>query len=163
VWSCEALREQFLALPYPAVRCLLDSSLTAVATENTALVALTGWVEEGPHGRSTTSAQRKELLSLVSPLVPMQTCAPVWKTAQASSSVASRLPQKQTGGGLRVCQVVVATNTHSLTGCPASAAACYCCQVRLPYLTSSFVGDILLAVPWIRDALDNRQLLNAFQ
>jgi hypothetical protein len=36
-------------------------------------------------------------------------------------------------------------------------------QVRLPYLTSSFVGDILLAVPWIRDALDNRQLLNAFQ
>lgn len=66
VWSCEALREQFLALPYPAVRCLLDSGSTAVATENTVLVALTGWVEEGPHGRSTTSAQRKELLSLVS-------------------------------------------------------------------------------------------------
>jgi hypothetical protein len=38
-----------------------------------------------------------------------------------------------------------------------------CVQVRLPFLTSSFVGDILHAVPWIRDALDNRQLLNAFQ
>lgn len=36
-------------------------------------------------------------------------------------------------------------------------------QVRLPYLTSSFVGDILHAVPWIRDAMDSRQLLNAFQ
>lgn len=40
---------------------------------------------------------------------------------------------------------------------------CLCAQVRLPFLTSSFVGDILHAVPWIRDALDNRQLLNAFQ
>jgi hypothetical protein len=60
------MREQFLALPFPAVRCLLGSEATAVATENTALVALTGWVEEGLHGRGTTAAQRKELLSLVS-------------------------------------------------------------------------------------------------
>jgi hypothetical protein len=36
-------------------------------------------------------------------------------------------------------------------------------QIRLPYLTSSFIGDILHSVPWIRDALDSRQLLNAFQ
>lgn len=36
-------------------------------------------------------------------------------------------------------------------------------QVRLPYLTSSFIGDVLLSVNWIRDALDTRQLLNAFQ
>ena len=47
---------------------------------------------------------------------------------------------------------------------------CRCCrllwsllQVRLPYLTSSFVGDVLMSVGWIRDALDQRQLLNAFQ
>lgn len=66
MWACESLREQFLALPLPAVRCLLGSELTAVATENTALVALTGWVEEGPHGRAATAAQRKELLGLVS-------------------------------------------------------------------------------------------------
>lgn len=66
VWSSEALREQFLALPLPAVRCLLASELTAVAAENTALVALAGWVEEGPAGRAATPAQRKELLSLVS-------------------------------------------------------------------------------------------------
>lgn len=66
VWGCESLRDEFLALPFPAVRCLLGSELTAVAAENTALVALTGWVEEGTHGRSTTAAQRKELLGLVS-------------------------------------------------------------------------------------------------
>jgi hypothetical protein len=36
-------------------------------------------------------------------------------------------------------------------------------QVRLPYLTSSFIGDVLLSVNWIRDAMDTRQLLNAFQ
>ena len=66
VWACETLREQFLALPFSAVRCLLGSESTAVAAENTVLVALTGWVEEGSHGRSTTAAQRKELLGLVS-------------------------------------------------------------------------------------------------
>jgi hypothetical protein len=65
VWACETLREQFLSLPFSAVRCLLGSDATAVAAENTVLVALTGWVEEGTHGSSTTSAQRKDLLSLV--------------------------------------------------------------------------------------------------
>ena len=66
VWACESLRDQFLALPYPAVRCLLASEGTTVATENTALVVLTGWVEEGLYGRNATAAQRKELLNLVS-------------------------------------------------------------------------------------------------
>lgn len=70
VWACETLREQFLSLPFSAVRCLLGSDATTVAAENTVLVALTGWVEEGTHGRSTTGAQRKELLSLVSGLDP---------------------------------------------------------------------------------------------
>lgn len=69
VWACESLRDQFLSLPLPAVRCLLASESTAVAAENTALVALTGWVEEGPHGRGATAAQRKELLSLVGGVV----------------------------------------------------------------------------------------------
>ncbi|WIA35734.1 hypothetical protein OEZ86_004136 [Tetradesmus obliquus] len=99
VWASEALREQFLALPLPAVRCLLASEATCVAAENTALVALAGWVEEGAAGQAATPAQRKELLSLI----------------------------------------------------------------RLPFLTSSFIGDILHSVPWIRDALDSRTLLNAFQ
>jgi hypothetical protein len=65
VWSSEPLREQFLALPLPAVRCLLASEATSVAAENTALVALAGWVEEGPAGRAATPVQRKELLSMV--------------------------------------------------------------------------------------------------
>eukprot|EP00879_Flechtneria_rotunda_P018787 GHRR01019720.1.p1 GENE.GHRR01019720.1~~GHRR01019720.1.p1 ORF type:complete len:287 (+),score=51.88 GHRR01019720.1:438-1298(+) len=99
VWSTEQLREQFLALPLPAVRCVLASESTSVATENTALVALAGWVEEGRAGRSTTVAQRKEVLSLI----------------------------------------------------------------RLPFLTSAFIGDILHTVPWVADTLDTRQLLNAFQ
>ncbi|KAF8057900.1 BTB/POZ domain-containing protein [Scenedesmus sp. PABB004] len=99
VWSSEALREEFLRLPEPAVRCLLASEGTAVASENTALVALGGWVEEGAGAAGLTPAQRRELLGLV----------------------------------------------------------------RLPYLSSSFVGDVLLAVPWVREALDSRALLNAFQ
>eukprot|EP00775_Hariotina_reticulata_P008852 gene8853-9031_t len=99
VWADEAQREQFLALPLPAVRCLLASEATAVASENTALVALAGWVEGGPAGKAATPAQRRDLLSLI----------------------------------------------------------------RLPYLTSSYIGDILHSVPWIKDALDCRQLLNAFQ
>lgn len=74
VWACETLREQFLTLPFSAVRCLLGSDATAVAAENTVLVALTGWVEEGSHGRSTTGAQRKELLSLVSEC--LEYCSP---------------------------------------------------------------------------------------
>lgn len=65
VWADETQREQFLALPLPAVRCLLASEATAVASENTALVALAGWVEGGPAGRAASSAQRKDLLSLV--------------------------------------------------------------------------------------------------
>jgi hypothetical protein len=71
VWSSEVLREQFLALPLPAVRCLLASEATSVAAENTALVALAGWVEEGTAGRAATPAQRKELLSMVG-------CAAAW-------------------------------------------------------------------------------------
>lgn len=35
-------------------------------------------------------------------------------------------------------------------------------QIRLPYLTSSFIGDILNSVPWIRDCLDVKDILNAF-
>jgi hypothetical protein len=65
VWSLEVLREQFLALPLPAVRCLLASEATSVAAENTSLVALAGWVEEGTAGRAATPAQRQELLSMV--------------------------------------------------------------------------------------------------
>jgi hypothetical protein len=65
VWSSEVLREQFLVLPLPAVRCLLASEATSVAAENTALVALAGWVEEGTAGRAATLAQRSELLSMV--------------------------------------------------------------------------------------------------
>jgi hypothetical protein len=66
VWGCEALRDQLLGLPFPALRCLLGADVTAVAAENTALVVLVGWVEEGRHGRAATPVQRKELLSLVS-------------------------------------------------------------------------------------------------
>lgn len=66
VWSSEVLREQFLALPLPALHCLLASESTSVAAENTALVALAGWIEEGAVGSSATAAQRRELLSLVS-------------------------------------------------------------------------------------------------
>lgn len=69
VWASEALREQFLALPLPAVRCLLASEATCVAAENTALVALAGWVEEGAAGQAATPAQRKELVSLVSEIL----------------------------------------------------------------------------------------------
>jgi hypothetical protein len=67
VWGSEGLRDQVLSLPLPALRCLLASEAAAVAAENTALVVLIGWVEEGVHGRGTTQAQRRELLSLVRP------------------------------------------------------------------------------------------------
>jgi hypothetical protein len=80
VWSSEVLREQFLALPLPAVRCLLASEAASVAAENTALVALAGWVEEGQAGRAATPAQRSELLSMVSD-VPVRDCVLLWWAA----------------------------------------------------------------------------------
>jgi hypothetical protein len=44
--------------------------------ENTARVALAGWVEEGTAGRAATPAQRKELLSMVS--IKPAVCLCVW-------------------------------------------------------------------------------------
>lgn len=55
-----------MALPLPALHCLLANESTSVAAENTALVVLAGWIEEGPVGRTVSAAQRRELLSLVS-------------------------------------------------------------------------------------------------
>ena len=36
-------------------------------------------------------------------------------------------------------------------------------QVRLPYLTSSYLGDVLAALPWAKELLDTRQLFSALQ
>lgn len=43
----------------------VHSTRTQVAAENTALVVLAGWVEEGPQGHRSTTEQLKELLGLV--------------------------------------------------------------------------------------------------
>jgi hypothetical protein len=91
VWSSEALREQFLALPLPAVRCLLASEATSVAAENTALVALAGWVEEGPSGRAATPAQRKELLSMVRALLLNILCIIIYCVVRRASELAEVL------------------------------------------------------------------------
>lgn len=128
VWACEALREQFLALPYPAVRCLLGSEATAVATENTALVALTGWVEEGAHGRATTAAQRKELLSLVR-----------IKLTVGYAGLASFL--------LSLLFVEVGMRVLVLHGCARMQVWCerlYCCAARLEHQVGQ-LGHQLLA------------------